>query len=857
MQTNRVARNVSEWRTLGLALVFGGLLGGCSGDGADPPAGPNPFLEDQGADGKSDTGYLNPDGVEVEVDLEANVTSPGNRITHAPADVGQFAMTYLRKAERMYLESWAETATSEQTVEWLVDGTWLTAAQARSVETSKLKRFRLRTLNAVLLKKYATDVTEGMVVTAKVPVKPYTIFNDAGKSCADVDPHYPVDQTYYWDAWNPDQDGCPEELVQEASITVRRVLTSPHDTYPEYDRLVADGKVTTVMIFGQMGDGETVSNRDQNMTAFRNMAEWLKGAGFREVTPAPVGRRFTKTVRSVVFEIDLYSPMDFRGLEDLEHFDTFDKALREHEIVIYDGHSVLGASDFWSRPHYPDFYQIYIYGGCLGYEYYIRPILDGKGGWDNVDIMSSVVEVTASAAEFGAPVVAKIMWAVEHDYGATWRDLLIAVRRKVGNSTFGVSGVKDNCFSPRGSLCTDSGVAQDFARDIISTDLSIDLAALEGTATITLAPSGSTAASFSVGDLDIREVTSAGGALRYTASAGQLNVRVPATTAPLAVEVRYGLTRHSTLKGLSPKGLTMLWPYYCGYLFPCKPNPDDGLTFTLNLTGLPSGAIAVYPTTIPADAPSYMLAFAVGDYERLDLGRTTAGTSVSVWYYRGERRAAETGTRTLAQAFDWFEKTYGEYAFGPAVGSVAADWGDGAFGGMEHHPYWHIGRTAMNDAETHIHEAGHGWYGNGVRIRCWEDFVLSEGTTSYITARAIEATQGVAAGNALWSSYREQLDAAVAGGNTAAWPEGCNAIDILRHPLWSDIPYMKGAFFLRAVERQVGPVALDRALQTFYLVGRGAALGVQDLLDTIQAETGFDPNPLAEAWLRRAEVPPA
>jgi len=114
----------------------------------------------------------------------------------------------------------------------------------------------------------------------------------------------------------------------------------------------------------------------------------------------------------------------------------------------------------------------------------------------------------------------------------------------------------------------------------------------------------------------------------------------------------------------------------------------------------------------------------------------------------------------------------------------------------------------------------------------------------------------VTAGNALWTSYRQRLNEAVAAGNTPAWPEGCNGIDILRHPLWSDIPYMKGAFFLRAVEQQVGRPALDRALSTFYLVGRGSALGVQDLLDTIQAETGFDPNALADAWLRRAEVPP-
>ena len=37
---------------------------------------------------------------------------------------------------------------------------------------------------------------------------------------------------------------------------------------------------------------------------------------------------------------------DFEGLGDYGHFDNFQKAISEHEIVVYDGHSMLGASDF-------------------------------------------------------------------------------------------------------------------------------------------------------------------------------------------------------------------------------------------------------------------------------------------------------------------------------------------------------------------------------------------------------------------------------------------------------------------------------------------------------------------------------
>ena len=112
------------------------------------------------------------------------------------------------------------------------------------------------------------------------------------------------------------------------------------------------------------------------------------------------------------------------------------------------------SSDFWERPTYPSTYQIFLYGGCLGFEYYVRPILNGKGGtWANLDLMSSVVEVTATGTEFAAPAIAKIVWALEHGNRASWRDILLTVRREVGDSTFGVSGVRDNCFTPNGSRC--------------------------------------------------------------------------------------------------------------------------------------------------------------------------------------------------------------------------------------------------------------------------------------------------------------------------------------------------------------------------------------------------------------------
>src|SRR4249920_1376997 len=94
---------------------------------ASGPSDDNPFNQNMDDNGKEDSAYMNPDGTEVEVDLEGDVTGPASRLKDAPADLGQFAMTFFRKKETMYIESLAEDASATDRAEWLVNGTWYTA----------------------------------------------------------------------------------------------------------------------------------------------------------------------------------------------------------------------------------------------------------------------------------------------------------------------------------------------------------------------------------------------------------------------------------------------------------------------------------------------------------------------------------------------------------------------------------------------------------------------------------------------------------------------------------------------------------------------------------------------------------
>ncbi len=382
------------------------------------------------------------------------------------------------------------------------------------------------------------------------------------------------------------------------------------------------------------------------------------------------------------------------------------------------------------------------------------------------------------------------------------------------------------------------------AVDVAATHLDVDVTARTATATIELENNGNV--ELEIGDLAIEGIVDDRGNRKFKIVDGKLRV----SQVRGAMTITYSFLQHDMANGLLPGGSTVIWPYFCGNLFPCHSKPSDGTRFTLAVTGVPDTKTAIFPTSIDADAPPYQLAWAVGSYKRLDLGTTTAGTKVFTSYLPNGESPARRGTAHLVKVFDWYEKTLGPYTFGTEVGSVSVIWGEGFFGGMEHHPYWHIARDAMDDELTHAHEAAHGWFGDGVRIRCWEDFVLSEGTTSYISARALSLADPTQEAS-IWRGYQDELDAAIADGGAPAWPQGCNKIDIIKDNLFTNLPYMQGAFFYKDVAAEVGADILDGVISRFYLKHKNQAAGMQDMLDAIRTDTGFDATAIAEARLRK------
>jgi aminopeptidase N len=99
----------------------------------------------------------------------------------------------------------------------------------------------------------------------------------------------------------------------------------------------------------------------------------------------------------------------------------------------------------------------------------------------------------------------------------------------------------------------------------------------------------------------------------------------------------------------------------------------------------------------------------------------------------------------------------------------------------------------------------------------------------------------------VWDNYANSLTGI--GGGLPVWPQSCGQIDVIKDNLFTQAPYMRGAFFYKGVADKVGAPLLDQALATFYHAHAGGTATMQDMLDNIKTVTGYDPTACAQIWL--------
>jgi aminopeptidase N len=87
------------------------------------------------------------------------------------------------------------------------------------------------------------------------------------------------------------------------------------------------------------------------------------------------------------------------------------------------------------------------------------------------------------------------------------------------------------------------------------------------------------------------------------------------------------------------------------------------------------------------------------------------------------------------------------------------------------------------------------------------------------------------------------------------WPQSCGTVDIIKDNLFTEAPYLRGAFFYRGLAQKLGADVVDNILHTFYQAHAGGAATMQDMLDTIKSVSGYDATACAQTWLIDPAVP--
>lgn len=415
---------------------------------------------------------------------------------------------------------------------------------------------------------------------------------------------------------------------------------------------------------------------------------------------------------------------------------------------------------------------------------------------------------------------------------------------------------------------------------------------LDGTATLTLdrQASGAHPLMLDTRDLEISKVETSADNRRFRETRWQLGARDPILGAALTIRIPRGtsyvrvayktspnasglqwLTPAQTAGKRSPFLFTQAQAIHARSFVPVQDSPGVRVTYTARVR-TPAGLRAVmsaanntqgsarggdYRFEMRQPVPAYLIALAVGDLSFKSLGRRTGVYAEPSVVERAARELEDTErmvavTERLVGPYRW--ERYDLLILPPSF----------PFGGMENPRLTFATPTILAGDKSLVslvaHELAHSWSGNLVTNATWSDFWLNEGFTTYLERRIIEAVYGKARAEMEAVLGRRTLDAELA---TLPTPDEILRVNLKgRDPDdgFTQVPYEKGALFLRRLEEEAGRPAFDRFLRSYFNRFAFQSIVTDDFLAYLRANL-LNKNPRLAArvnlteWIDQAGLP--